>query len=421
MTSLDTSYFDWLDFVQAPVFVLDEENSTALRMNELVQRIFANTDATAPAPLSAFLGEGAAACLHQFIREMPADGSRNTLSITCPTANGRMNLILHLKKWPSDLPIWVVTIDERTLFFQSAASASAEETFRGIIQALPIGIDILNSSLRGIFYNAFSDSLYLYDPYYDLDMTEWFERAFPDPSARRIALAQWQQALVALEHDPSEPQILEWTVMCRDGISRVLSKRISKIGSYYTFIYWDITEQRQLEDRLRKLASTDTLTGVYNRRHFFDAADAILTQTDAATTELSILLLDIDHFKAVNDNFGHQAGDQALAAVAAICATMLRPADILARFGGEEFAVLLPETKTEDARSVAERLVSAVTSSPISTNAGDLPLSISIGLASSDAQTTSIDHLIERADAALYVAKRAGRNQVVADIDTRPP
>jgi predicted signal transduction protein with EAL and GGDEF domain len=147
-------------------------------------------------------------------------------------------------------------------------------------------------------------------------MTEWFERAFPDPAARQTAIGQFDRAIAALENDPSRPQIIEWTVMCRDGALRVLHNQISKIGSYFTFIYRDIREQWCLEDRLRVLASTDMLIGVYNRRHFFDEAEAILASAETATAELCKLVLDNDHVKSINDTFGHQALDQAPAAVA---------------------------------------------------------------------------------------------------------
>lgn len=415
MTTQPDSDLHWLDLVHAPVFVLETVTGQVPRSNQAFRRILPADSAPAPAPVAALLGEGASAALLDYLQTMPADGSRNTLSLICPTVHGPMMLILHLAEMPGHAGRWIVTVDERTLFFQGGSSDNVGDTFRGIIQQLPIGIDLFDASWRAIFYNAYSDSLYLYDSYYDLEHHEWFERAFPDPQDRAQGKALWDAAQAALEANPAEPQHIEWRVFCSDGQYRTLSNMMCKIGSHYAFIYWDISAQRQLEDRLRQLASTDMLTGVYNRRHFFASAAAILPQTTPATTSLALLLVDIDHFKRVNDNFGHQAGDQALVAVANRCGAVLRKQDVLARFGGEEFAVLLPETSLGDARLLAERLLEAVATSPVTTSAGSLALSVSIGLAIWDRETTTIDQLIERADAALYAAKRAGRSRVVAD------
>jgi diguanylate cyclase (GGDEF)-like protein len=409
--------FDWLDFVTAPVCVLDAEDGIVLRTNEALRRILRPDLPATPMPLTAMIGAGAADCVLAFVRDMPPDGSRNTLNVTCATANGPMNLILNIKQVPGDRPLLAITIDERTLFFNSVQSDNAEQTFRGIIQALPIGIDILDASLRGVFYNNFSDTLYLYDPYYDLEMTEWFERAFPDAAARATAIGQWSAALAALDEDPSQPQMIEWTVMCRDGASRVLCNQISKIGSYITFIYWDITEQRRLEERLRVLASTDMLTGVHNRRSFFEQAETMLAAARQETASLSMLMIDIDHFKAINDSFGHRIGDEALRAVASLCRDALSGTDLLARFGGEEFIVLLPRTTPDEARKIAGHILAAVSDRAVPTTAGRLTLTISIGLATADPALRGIDQLIEQADAALYAAKRAGRNRVMASTD----
>lgn len=402
---------DWLDHVNAPLFALNLEAGTLLRANPALFRILPKDLPEPPGPLRDFLGEGAASCILDFIRAMPDDGSRSTLSVTCPTANGPLMLIMHLKALPKRPDVWIATVDERTLFFHSVQSENAEETFRGIIQALPIGIDLFDSSWRGIFYNAYSDSLYLYDPFYDLEHHEWFERAFPDPAVRETARSQWDAAKRALEADPTLPQHIEWRALCRDGEFHVLSNWMSKIGTHYSFIYWDITEQRALEDKLRVLAATDTLTGAFNRRHFFACAEALLA--DSAALPLSLILLDIDHFKRVNDRHGHRAGDAALVAVAALCRAQARAEDILARFGGEEFILLLPRTSGAEAFGLAEALRAAIAAQPQPLASGSLRLTASLGVAAYAGPGESIDGLVERADKALYAAKRAGRDRVM--------
>jgi diguanylate cyclase (GGDEF)-like protein len=410
----DKPSLDWVDYVHAAVFVLDNGTGMLLRCNQSLRRILAAVLPSAPAPLSAFFGQGAADCILTFIREMPADGSRNTLSVTCPTANGPLMLIMHLKPLAGGDDTWVITVDDRTLFFQSVASENVEETFRGIIQALPIGIDLFDASWRGIFYNAYSDNLYLYDPYYDLEHNEWFERAFPDPEDRAVYRTQWAEAQAALERDPTAPQHIEWRVLCRDGTYRTLQNMMCKIGTHYAFIYWDISERGRLEDELRRLAGTDMLTGIFNRRHFFEQAERIRADTTQRGEPLFLLAFDIDHFKKINDRFGHRQGDEALIAVARIAEQALPPGNLIARFGGEEFVILLRDHRFAAACVVAEQIRAAVAAHriPDGEDGFSLTISISIGLAPIEDETTSLDQLIDRADQALYAAKRAGRNRV---------
>ncbi|MCB8875686.1 GGDEF domain-containing protein [Acidisoma silvae] len=403
----------WLDLIHAPVFVLNVETGQVPRANAAFYRILPPASPVAPVALSDLLGDGAALSLLGFIAAMPRDGSRSTLSLTCPTANGPLMLIMHLKPMPGQPHVWVITVDDRTLFFQGGASGNSEDTFRGIIQELPIGIDILDSSLSAVFYNRYSDSIYLYDSYYDLDMTEWFERAFPALHDRGRARVEWTDALAALQHDPDQPQTMEWRVMCRDGEYRVLLNRVSKIGSHYTFIYWDITEQRRLENQLRTLAMTDTLTGLHNRRHFFEASETLLAQARAERLDLCLIILDIDHFKQINDTMGHRAGDDALIVVADRCRAALRPGDLLARFGGEEFTIVLTDIPSDEAQAVAERIRAAIADQPILHDHETFCVTASIGLAAAEPGMASMDQLVEKADKALYAAKRGGRNRVV--------
>jgi diguanylate cyclase (GGDEF)-like protein len=125
-------------------------------------------------------------------------------------------------------------------------------------------------------------------------------------------------------------------------------------------------------------------------------------------------MIDVDHFKQLNDTYGHLAGDQALRAIAARLRDNLRENDIIGRFGGEEFVVLLPETGLEQALHVAERLRAAIGAQPVPTDEGEVSVSVSIGVASCESarQPLSVEQLLKRADDALYVAKRRGRNQI---------
>ncbi len=413
MTAKLTSTFGWLDLVHAPVFVVDMTTGQILGTNEALRRIMPAALPPAPMALRRLLGDTAAQALADFIRAMPADGSRNRLSLICPTRNGPTTLILHLAAAAEQPATWVVTLDARGLLFDDTASDGATETFRSIIRDLPIGIDIFDSSLRGVFCSRYSDNLYLYDPFYDQEMNEWFDRAFPAQADRQHAKAEWAAALAALARDPDQPQAMEWRVMCRDGKYRVLANRISKAGNHYSFVYWDITEQRRLEDQLRKLASTDMLTGLYNRRHFVAKSAQILAESQVTGFPLCMLILDVDHFKFINDTRGHAAGDAALVMVAHRCRAALRPGDLLARFGGEEFVMLLADTSSAEALALAERLRSLIADQPLRWGDDEFFVTASIGVATADAGTAPLDQLLENADRALYAAKNGGRNRVM--------
>jgi diguanylate cyclase (GGDEF)-like protein len=161
-----------------------------------------------------------------------------------------------------------------------------------------------------------------------------------------------------------------------------------------------------------RLAVTDDLTGIYNRRHFFELAEKRFTRAQQDDTPLSALIVDLDHFKSFNDKYGHHVGDQVLRAAAQMMSSALRDSDIIGRYGGEEFSIILPDTNNNAAIYVAERLLSQVSDVPIETEAGKLAIQLSIGIAGLSQETPSLHSLIVRADQALYVAKTAGRNRM---------
>jgi diguanylate cyclase (GGDEF)-like protein len=161
-------------------------------------------------------------------------------------------------------------------------------------------------------------------------------------------------------------------------------------------------------------ASTDSLTGLHNRRSFGELAQRVYEQALRYDHPLSVLMLDIDHFKQVNDYFGHQAGDYVLRIVAYHCLATLRAVDVIGRYGGEEIAMILPETDSDQAYSVAERLRHTLAQAIIPTEQGTLQITVSLGVATAaPPDHLPLETLIDYADQALYQAKRAGRNRVI--------
>ncbi|MDQ5898372.1 MAG: hypothetical protein RLZZ592_2122 [Pseudomonadota bacterium] len=169
--------------------------------------------------------------------------------------------------------------------------------------------------------------------------------------------------------------------------------------------------------RAETMALTDGLTGVRNRRWFMQQAGQEFVRARQQGRALAMVLIDVDHFKRINDEFGHQIGDQLLIAMARTCGETLRRTDLFARFGGEEFIVLLPETGPGDAMRLAERMRLAVQAERLhEALPASRRITISLGVAAMNAATPTLDHLIQVADQALYEAKRSGRDRV----HTRP-
>jgi diguanylate cyclase (GGDEF)-like protein/PAS domain S-box-containing protein len=190
--------------------------------------------------------------------------------------------------------------------------------------------------------------------------------------------------------------------------------------SYIADVVWTIVEQKQANERilqlntkLEQLAMTDELTGLFNRRSFFNRGVEEIRRSQRYHSPLSLLMLDIDGFKAVNDTFGHDVGDHMLRCVADTLLHNIREIDVLARLGGEEFGILLPNTEAADAVKLAERLRLAIEKTSCAVQDQKTSVTVSIGVATRKKEIQSIDGLLKRADTAMYQAKNQGRNRVI--------
>ena len=175
----------------------------------------------------------------------------------------------------------------------------------------------------------------------------------------------------------------------------------------------DVTAQRQARQDLVQQAMHDPLTGIFNRRHVEDVLRKEVDRAERHARPLAVAMMDADHFKSINDTYGHQTGDEVLREISERCRKMLRSNDVLGRYGGEEFVIVFPETNIGEAAIVAERLRAAVAENPIQVGDNTLAATVSIGLAAF-APGQDLEKLFERADSALYAAKQDGRNLVRA-------
>ncbi len=201
------------------------------------------------------------------------------------------------------------------------------------------------------------------------------------------------------------------TLAARDAgvFSARVRERLSLISKYVAAAFSNAINFRTME----ALATTDGMTGLLNRRAFNERALDAVDRTQRKGRTVSLIITDIDHFKRVNDTWGHSAGDEVIRSVARELSTCLRRIDLGARYGGEEFAILLEEADTETAARVAERLRASVEAMPCSANGEEFQVTLSLGVATMPLHAGSLEELVEAADAALYAAKGGGRNQVV--------
>lgn len=177
---------------------------------------------------------------------------------------------------------------------------------------------------------------------------------------------------------------------------------------------WLIRTTRS-QRRFKQMAARDGLTGILNHQHFISEADRALHLLKKKPGQACLISIDLDHFKQVNDTYGHATGDAVLKRAVAICQQHLRPADLFGRLGGEEFGILLQECTREQGMEIANRIRVAIGTTPMEADGHGILISASVGLAATDASGYQLQRLCKEADAALYRAKRAGRNRVVVD------
>lgn len=177
-------------------------------------------------------------------------------------------------------------------------------------------------------------------------------------------------------------------------------------------LHKEIMRRRVTEEKYKKLSITDPLTELYNRRYLFDKGGDEMLRCDRYNRDLSVIMVDADYFKDINDTYGHKAGDLVLQKIAERLNSNLRPSDISSRFGGEEFCLLLPETDMEEALHVAERLRMSICSEPFAYEDKKIELTCSFGIAARKEGETDFSAVLSRADGALYKSKNKGRNTI---------
>lgn len=287
------------------------------------------------------------------------------------------------------------------------------EVLKSAINQADEGIMLLDSDLNAEFINiALRKLLKISDEdagrlpnYRDLVAGNRYTGAL-DLSPKELEAFIAQRVARIRAGDPT-PQDLKLS----DGrFARSKCSALPNGGRMLTFS--DITDLMMNARELEKLATTDSLTGLFNRRQFFELADKEWERFHRYQRPLTILMADVDHFKCVNDQFGHATGDIVLSAVANACFDQKRATDVIARIGGEEFAILLPETDAAQAEIVAQRIRQRIADRRLIIHDRDVSVTVSIGIAQATQSMSGVAALLNAADQALYHAKEQGRNRV---------
>jgi len=402
-----------LDMVGAPLFVLARSRVEAA--NAAMRALLAHGTA-APCALEEMLGgETAAALLATLAADIP-----KVAPVACRLGPQGQPMILHASRLPGASERWLVTvqadIEART---RDLLARNAE--LEAILDWLPIGVEIMDDNFRTVMLNRHEEGLLGYTVEETEELEDWWQIAYPDPDYRALVQKSWTEGVALARASDSEMVPQEWQVCCKDGARKTIQFRYRAVGRTHVNVYLDVTRERQLEAMLLDMATTDSLTGLFNRRCFFEKGTACLLAAIGLGQPLSALIIDIDHFKRVNDRYGHAAGDAVLQEIAGRCRAILRKGDVLARIGGEEFAALLPHTPPEEAQAIAERLRREVHTLPVSGAFGAIAVTLSIGGTSTAGDERDLDTVLERADQALYAAKNLGRNQVQFAAPPLPP
>lgn len=311
-------------------------------------------------------------------------------------------------------PVYAQLVDARQWEEQNAESAAQ---FHHVFDSVPQGIVVLSARHPQAQINAAAAAL--------LGLSagwvpaEVLAQAMRATRERCDNAAELEQAYAPLQSDLDAELVVRWFL--DDCVWRVDTHPILQSGHKgRVWLFHDITSQVRLERFLRMEANHDSLTGLFNRRAFFDRAQVAFQLPSPCPSDghrLALVMLDIDHFKAVNDRYGHPAGDMVLKEVARRAKSVLRDGDVLARYGGEEFIVLLNVISSDTARVAAERLRTVMDTEPVQVGDRAITVSVSVGLALRSSGSETLLQTIERADANLYRAKRQGRNRVVDDAD----
>ncbi|MBU0464827.1 MAG: diguanylate cyclase [Proteobacteria bacterium] len=303
-------------------------------------------------------------------------------------------------------------ITERKL--EEKARQKEKETLSIILESTPHGITLIDRHNKYLYVNPYFTEITGYTLKDIPTREDWFKKVYPEKNYRKKVFEAWGSDSNQTGHEKNR----EFKIKCKNGQSKDIEFRSTFLKDRTISVLTDVTDQNQAKQELKLLnvklkheATHDPLTGALNRRAILDNLTKELIRAKSRNTKLSIGLCDIDHFKLVNDRHGHQVGDDVLCSFVKVMQNTLRPYDLLGRYGGEEFLLVMPDSIVSAEEGVYDRLRAKIAGHKMITRSDEVSITISIGITSSTGDETA-DAMIAKADAALYRAKENGRNQL---------
>lgn len=400
----------WINCLGAPLVVM-EKKSLVVRMANRSATVFfgISPEQFAQCPIERLVGEMAGRMLGQIWSNAAAGITGEPFIIRSIVQGQERLLMVQISQIVVDNePVRLFTFSDAPPE-GSVALAGWQENIIAMLNWLPFGFEIASTTDEIQFVNSHFHDLFGYSPHELESIEDWWSMAYPDPAYRDYAKTLWEKETAEARAENREMNPFDLEVASRDGTRRTIQFRHRTIGTFNVNLYLDVTRERTHALELKRLADTDSLTEIMNRRCFFEQAALHYTER---SSDHAVLMMDIDNFKHINDTYGHAAGDTVLQEFSRRCSQAIRSYDLLARMGGEEFAVLLRGAGINEIAEIGERIRTEICNTPFLAGNVELPVTVSIGGAVRLNREYAIEATISRADKALYLAKHTGRNRM---------
>lgn len=402
----------WMNCVGAPLVLVEKQALTVRYANRNAAVLFGiGLEAFGACPIEDLVGPEAACMLGQIWSVAPVGVPGEPFLIRAIVQGQDRTLMVQVTKMAVEEEILRLFTFTDAPPQGSVALAGWQENVVSLLNWLPFGFEIASSDDQIQFANSTFKELFGYSQDEIANIEDWWRIAYPDPTYRDYARSQWHSSIAAARAEDREMTPFDLDVTTASGAVRTIQFRHRTIDSFNVNLYIDVTRERAYAQELKVLADTDPLTGAMNRRRFFEEAERLHADSQKSATPIAFLMLDIDHFKVINDRYGHGVGDLVLTEFTERCRDILHVGDCFGRMGGEEFAVVLRMADRDAVCDIAERIRHGVGARPFAV--GDTLLRVSVSAGGSICGAgESVGSALSRADGALYDAKKAGRDRV---------